>query len=156
MNFKPIVFLLISVVTFFAIFSFKSNVTRKYPCENTSCLDSLIPMNDKPYLKDSVVIIYTFLACKPCQVLAQKIQKKCNTPRYTNRIIFINTIDFDREKVKAHLSSKEFSFPYLLTSYPNFEGSYPLICYYGKKGELIQKTEGYGPFTVAEIKKFLK
>jgi hypothetical protein len=156
MNFKPIVFLSISVVTFFAIFSFKSNVTRKYPCENTSCLDSLVSMNDKAYLKDSVVVIYTFLACKPCQVLAQKVQKKCNSSKYTNRIIFLNNVDFDREKVKAYIASKEFSFPYLLTANPYFSGSYPLICYYGKKGELLKKTEGYGPFTVSEIKKFLE
>lgn len=128
----------------------------RYPCSNTSQLDSLINVNNKPFFKDSVVIIYTFLSCKPCHVLSSKIKKKYNNPNYLKRIIFLNNVDYNYEKVCNYINTKKFPFPYLMTKYPDFNGTYPLICFHDKNGNLFKKIEGFNRFSMIEIDKFIK
>lgn len=150
--------LLILLISIFTLFAHRSDIKYKEPFSNTRILDSLINLNNKQFFKDSIIIIYTYLGCRPCQVLAQKIQKKFNKPEYWKRIVFVNDIDiaFDTLKLKQHLKSKEFSFPYLLTKDPEINGTYPLICFYDRYGNLINKLIGYSSSNFSMIKNFLE
>ena len=135
-----------------------SKIIYKEPLSNTCYLDSLINLNDKPFYKDSIVVVYTYLSCRPCQVLADKIQKKFNHTDDIKRIVFVNDVDiaFDTLKVKQHLQSNAFPFPYLLTKNPDINGTYPLICFYNAKGQLIKSLVGYNNTNFSAIKQFLE
>lgn len=135
-----------------------AEIKYKEPICNTGKLDSFINMNKKPYLKDSIIVIYTYLSCKPCQVLAQKIQKKFNKSEFWQRIVFVNDIDIvsDTMNVQRYLELKEFPFPYLISTIPEMNGTYPLICFYSQKGILINKVEGFSSINLARITNFLE
>ena len=123
---KPLIFLFL-IVSFLTLSAKKNNKHYKEPIQNTHQLDSLSNLNNKPFDKNSIVVIYTYSSCKPCQVLAQKIQKKLNQPEYLKRIVFVNDIDiaFNPEKVKQSLNSKAFPFPYFMTKQPQIAGTLP-------------------------------
>jgi hypothetical protein len=125
--------------------------------ENSSQLANFINFNQKTYDHDSIIIIYTYLGCKPCQALAQRVQLKFNQPKYWQRIVFVNDIDivFDTSKVRQYLNTKKLPFPYLLAKNEKFGGTYPLICYYGQKGSFIRSSEGMGLGTIKGMADFL-
>ena len=154
---KPFIFLFL-ITSFLTLSAKKKNKHYKEPIQNTHQLDSLSNLNNKPFDKNSIVVIYTYLSCKPCQVLAQKIQKKLNKPEYLKRIVFINDIDiaFNPEKVKQSLNSKAFPFPYFMTKQPQITGTYPLICFYNERGMLINTLKGYRSTYLTSIKNFLQ
>ena len=72
---KPFIFLFL-ITSFLTLYAKNNHKNYKEPIQNTHQLDSLTNLNNKPFDKNSIVVIYTYLSCKPCQVLAQKIQKK--------------------------------------------------------------------------------
>jgi thioredoxin-related protein len=154
---KPFIFLFL-ITSFLTLYAKNLDKNYKEPIQNTHQLDSLSNLNNKPFDKNSIVVIYTYLSCKPCQVLAQKIQKKLNQPEYLKRIVFVNDIDiaFNPEKVKQSLNSKAFPFPYFMTKQPQITGTYPLICFYDEHGNLINTVKGYRSSYLTLIKNFLQ
>jgi len=126
--------------------------------DNTSQLANFINFNQKSYNQDSIIVIYTFVECKPCQALAKKVQSKFNQPKYWQRIVFVNDIDIvlDTAKVRQYLNKKNLAFPYLMSKKEDMCGTYPLVCYYGQKGSYIRSTEGMGLGAIKDMADFLK
>ena len=95
------------------LFGFSGQPVSPYPCPSTECLDRMVNPGNKSFRKDSVVVIYTFLACAPCRVLAKKMKEKYDLPHYHSRIIFLNNVNNDSLSINQYLLNQNLPFAYL-------------------------------------------
>jgi hypothetical protein len=136
----------------------KSVEPIKIPFQDLSYLNEINQMNEKSYETSNVVVIYTFLECKPCLALAKKLEKEISKAQFASeRIIYVNVFNQNTSRIlqyldKTQLSSAYFKLPYTA----DMEGEYPRISGYDERGKLAWTTSGYGRESLKKIEEYIQ
>lgn len=129
------------------------------PLDSVSQLHYLVPLvNGSIELKDSIIIIYGFTGCKPCEVLLRKVQKKIDAEAISvSSVMYVNIFVLDSTSKRQGLVDKRISFPYYATESPyvrDIEGAFPMIVAYAN-GIKTWSLYGYSPANNRKMLKYL-
>lgn len=150
---EPMTKFLIIVLFFLVGFDYLKTV----PLSNAETLRKLKQLNDKKYETSKCIIIYTYIQCKPCLALANKINKKINSGLIDERrIIYLNVFNNDSTQIADRINLDKYSSAYFILKYPpDMEGMYPKISFYNQMGQLDSTIYGYSTTNLNLIEHYL-
>ncbi len=152
--------LLLVVITLLNLSFISSNFwwEPEIPFPNINRLDTCESINGKEVAKgQNVVIISTHMKCKPCLVLAKKLEKELPKNQIApSQVVYFNGIDYDTDLIESTLQISNYLSPYYRSPNMVFTSSYPGIWAYNKKGELEWSSAGYAKSQVKRIIEHLK
>ncbi len=157
---KSASFSLILIAFLISVMSFsqkESTAPHQVPFDSNKQLKSLINLNYEYADSSNMVIVYTYLECKPCLALAKKLNKSLITESINpSSLVYVNVFNSDTSRINKFLEKHQYKSPYYAFKYPiDMIGAYPKIAAYDKDGNLAWEKEGYSKEVLEAVMKHI-
>lgn len=143
------------IIILFFLLSF--DYIKTVPLSSTETLQKIKQLNNKNFINSNCIIIYTYVQCKPCLALADKLNKRIKNGSIDGeRIIYLNVFNNDSTQIASKINLDNYRSAYFVLKYPpDMEGIYPKISFYGQEGKLDSTIYGYSFLNLNKIQQYL-